>query len=86
MAGKSYEFAFALAARMNSSFTSTFTTATKSVKTLKASFDDLNKVQQAINNASTKGIINEKSFANAQKQLNVMNKKLQNEAATEMFQ
>ena len=86
MAGKSYEFAFALAARMNSSFTSTFTTATKSVKTLKASFDDLNKVQQAINNASTKGIINEKSFANAQKQLNVMNKKLQNAAATEMFQ
>lgn len=86
MAGKSFEFAFAIAASMNSSFNKTFTTATKSVKTLKASFDDLTHIQQEVNAAFANKIINEQSFKNAQKQINLMNRGLQKASATEMFQ
>ena len=39
MAGRSFEFAFALAASINSSFNSSFTVATQKVNNLKASFD-----------------------------------------------
>ena len=86
MARKSYEFMFALAASMNSNFRSTFTTATKSVKTLKASFDDLTHIHQEVNTAFANKIINEQSFKNAQKQINLINRGLQKASATEMFQ
>ena len=86
MAGKSFEFAFALAASMNSGFNSTFTNATQKVNNLKASFEDLNHIQREVNNAYSKKVINEASFKNAQKQITAMNRGLQKAAATEMFQ
>lgn len=57
MAGRSFEFAFALAASINSSFNSSFTVATKKVNNLKASFENLNHIQSEVNNAYTKKII-----------------------------
>lgn len=86
MAGRSFEFAFALAASINSSFNSSFTVATQKVNNLKASFENLNHIQSEVNNAYTKKIISEDSFKNAQKKLNIMNRGLQKAAATEMFQ
>ena len=86
MAGRSFEFAFALAASINSSFNSSFTVATQKINNLKASFENLNHIQSEVNNAYTKKIISEDSFKNAQKQLNIMNRGLQKAAATEMFQ
>ena len=86
MAGKSFEFAFALAASMNSGFNSTFTNATQKVNNLKASFEDLNHIQREVNNAYSKKVINEASFKNAQKQITAMNRGLQKAASTEMFQ
>lgn len=86
MARKSFEFVFALAASINSSFNASFSTATTKIKSLKSSVEELNSVQSGINNAFSKGIINQKSFDNAQKQINIMNKSMQKAATTEMFQ
>ena len=85
MARKSFEFVFALAASINSSFNASFSTATTKIKSLKSSVEELNSVQSGINNAFSKGIINQKSFDNAQKQINSMSKSMQKTATTEMF-
>lgn len=86
MARKSFEFVFALAASINSSFNASFSTATTKIKSLKSSVEELNSVQSGINNAFSKGIIDQKSFDNAQRQINSMSKSMQKTAAMEMFQ
>ena len=85
MAGKSYEFMFALAASMNSNFTSTFTVAQKSVSNLRNSIKDLHTTQASVQDAFDKGIINPKSFENAQKQMGLFREQLKR-AKTERFQ
>lgn len=86
MANKSFEFMFALAASINSSFNSSFSTATGKVRTLQGSIKDLNKTQSQLNTAFSQGLINTKSYENAQQQLDKMNRSLQKAAGTEMFQ
>lgn len=89
MADKSYKFAFALAASMSSNFNSTFTSATQKVNNLRTSFENLKRMQTAVQNAYDKKIIKPEAFENAKKQidsLNRMNQGLQKAAATEMFQ
>lgn len=85
MPGKSFSFGFSIGASLAPSVGASFMKVNKNLYAMKGAMWDLQQAQSDLNKAFSKGIINQKSFDNAQKMTKMYQDKLNRVNSGEIF-